>query len=159
MTITIETRGRRHYLLGNTYPIKDAVKAAGCRWDADARAWYSGKRETVESLVRGVVAGEIEAKAAYRKLANGSWGVLVPGKAEPGQRVTVVTKAGAEKTETVLAIIEATEQGSLCSVQPRARRSSGGYRSRPRGRWTGCSCGSIEDHPRESDCAQCQHDY
>ena len=25
--------------------------------------------------------------------------------------------------------------------------------------WTGCSCGSIEGHPRSSDCAQCQHDY
>jgi len=25
--------------------------------------------------------------------------------------------------------------------------------------WTGCSCGSIEGHPRSSDCASCQHDY
>lgn len=24
--------------------------------------------------------------------------------------------------------------------------------------WTGCRCGSIEDRPRDSDCASCQHD-
>lgn len=24
--------------------------------------------------------------------------------------------------------------------------------------WTGCSCGSIEGHPRPSDCFSCRHD-
>jgi translation elongation factor EF-Tu-like GTPase len=51
MSITIESRGRRHYLVGNTYPIKDAIRSAGCKWDGDAKAWYSGKRETVEQLM------------------------------------------------------------------------------------------------------------
>jgi hypothetical protein len=38
------------------------------------------------------------------------------------------------------------------SVAVRSRRSS------PRGRWSGCSCGSIDGHPRASDCAQCRFD-
>lgn len=159
MTIKIETRGRRHYVIGNTYPIRAELRGAGCKWDPDAQAWYSGKRETVESFAAKVAAGEVQAEASYRKLPDGSWGVLVPGTATVGAEVTVRTKAGATKTETVLAVLETTELGSLCSVAQRARKSSGRSYSRPRGRWTGCSCGSIEDHPRDSDCASCQHDY
>lgn len=30
--------------------------------------------------------------------------------------------------------------------------------SRAMGRRTGCSCGSIENNPRRSDCARCQFD-
>lgn len=45
------------------------------------------------------------------------------------------------------------------STAPAAPRASTYRRSSPRGRWTGCSCGSREDNPRASDCASCQHDY
>lgn len=41
--ITIEKVGRRHYVRGNTYPIKDQLRAAGCKWDPDAKAWWTGK--------------------------------------------------------------------------------------------------------------------
>lgn len=162
-SIALETRGRRTYITGNTYPLRSAIKAAGCRWDADAQAWWTGKRETAEALVSDVGAGKVELLAGYAKLADGSWGVRVPGAVEAGATVTVETKAGARKTETILAVLSTDERGSLCSVAQRPRRSSGGYRGgqrgRARGRWTGCSCGSIEDHPRDSDCASCQHDY
>lgn len=50
-SVVIETVGRRHYLRGNTYPIKDAIRAAGCKWDPEAKAWYSGKREIVEGVI------------------------------------------------------------------------------------------------------------
>jgi len=50
MTITIDPQGRRFYLRGNTYPIKDRLRAAGCKWDADAKCWYTGKRELAEQL-------------------------------------------------------------------------------------------------------------
>jgi len=43
-----------HYLVGNTYPIKDAIRQAGCKWDADARCWYTGKRDRAEELVAKV---------------------------------------------------------------------------------------------------------
>jgi hypothetical protein len=31
MTLTIEKTGRRYYLLGNTYPVKDTIRDAVCR--------------------------------------------------------------------------------------------------------------------------------
>lgn len=63
MTITIETQGRRHYLRGNTFPIKDAIRAAGGKWDRDAGAWWTGKREVAEQLVAGAAATPVAAKA------------------------------------------------------------------------------------------------
>lgn len=48
--ITIDQQGRRFYLRGNTYPIKDQLRAAGCKWDADAKSWYTSKRELAEQL-------------------------------------------------------------------------------------------------------------
>lgn len=49
-SITIESVGRRHYLRGNTYPIKDRLRSAGAKWDPDARAWWTGKREVAEQF-------------------------------------------------------------------------------------------------------------
>lgn len=31
-------------------------------------------------------------------------------------------------------------------------------RSTGRGTWTGCSCGSVEEYERNSDCGSCRHD-
>ena len=124
MTITIETRGRRHYILGNTYPIRTAIKAAGCKWDSDAGAWWTGKRETAESLAAGVSSGKVEAVASYAKLSDGSWGVRVPGAVAAGATVTVETKGGSRKTETIVAVLSTDDRGSLCSVKPRERKPS-----------------------------------
>lgn len=62
MTITIETHGRRHYLRGNTFPIKDAIRAAGGKWDRDAGAWWTGKRDVAEQLVADAAATPVAAK-------------------------------------------------------------------------------------------------
>jgi hypothetical protein len=35
----------RTYIEGNTYPVKEQLKEAGCRWDKDRRSWYA---ETAE---------------------------------------------------------------------------------------------------------------
>ena len=40
----------------------------------------------------------------------------------------------------------------LAARKPRAVRRSGG-------KWTGCSCGSIEEYPRPTDCASCRFDH
>jgi hypothetical protein len=55
MTITVERVGRRSYLRGNTFAVKDAIRAAGGHWDADQRAWWVSKAE---------VAAELAGKAA-----------------------------------------------------------------------------------------------
>lgn len=52
MSIQLDQTGRRIYLRGNTYPIKDQIKSLGGHWDPDSRAWWvgTGKREAVETL-------------------------------------------------------------------------------------------------------------
>jgi hypothetical protein len=51
MTITIDQQGRRFYLRGNTFSIKDRLRSAGCKWDPDAKCWYTGKRELADQFV------------------------------------------------------------------------------------------------------------
>jgi hypothetical protein len=65
MTITIDQQGRRFYLRGNTFPIKDRLRTAGCKWDADAKCWYTGKRELAEQL-----AGQPEESAPHVEEAS-----------------------------------------------------------------------------------------
>lgn len=40
--ITTEVDGRRIYIKGNTYPIKDQIKALGGKWDDGRKAWWIG---------------------------------------------------------------------------------------------------------------------
>lgn len=52
-TVTLETIGQRIYVAGNTFPIKDRLKRAGCHWDGDRKQWWIGaaKRSEIESVV------------------------------------------------------------------------------------------------------------
>ena len=50
MTIVIEKTGRRYYLVGNTYAVKDRIKAAGCKWDPERRAWWTSKQDVAEEI-------------------------------------------------------------------------------------------------------------
>ncbi len=43
---TAVTEAAKIYLSGNTYPVKDALRALGCRWDADAKQWFCLDEET-----------------------------------------------------------------------------------------------------------------
>lgn len=54
MTTTIETRGRRHYLIGLPYDRRHAAKDAGCRWDPEARAWWSGSLAKAEAALAAI---------------------------------------------------------------------------------------------------------
>lgn len=45
MSITVQKIGRRHYLRGNTYPVKDSLRTAGCKWDPAEKAWWTGKAD------------------------------------------------------------------------------------------------------------------
>jgi hypothetical protein len=74
MTITIDQQGRRFYLRGNTFPIKDRLRTAGCKWDADAKCWYTGKRELAEQL-----AGQPEQSAPQVEKASAQTDQKGPG--------------------------------------------------------------------------------
>lgn len=50
-SITIETDGRRAYIVGETYPHRSAIKDAGGHWDGERKAWWLGSRAKAEELV------------------------------------------------------------------------------------------------------------
>lgn len=50
MSITVEKQGRRYYFQGNTFPIKDQLRAAGAKWDAEKKAWWTGQADVAERL-------------------------------------------------------------------------------------------------------------
>lgn len=72
MAITIERSAQRIYLVGNTYPIKDRIKAIGGHWDGDRKAWWVGaaKVSEAEALASGTV--ESSAPKAERKISDDS---------------------------------------------------------------------------------------
>ena len=44
----------RIYIKGETYPVKEQLKAIGCRWDKDRRAWYAESQD-VATRARDIV--------------------------------------------------------------------------------------------------------
>lgn len=97
-------------ITGNTYPVKEQIKALGGRWNADCKAWMvpADKADAARKLVSSAPKSSYSRSSSY-----GSYRTI-------GER-----------------------------QQSRMSRTG----------WTGCSCGSIEGRPRDSDCASCQHDY
>lgn len=76
--ITLQTEGRRVYIIGNSFPIKEQIKSAGGHWDSDRKAWWigAGKKEEIEKAISGAPAeqkkeeeiydGEVKGKASYK---------------------------------------------------------------------------------------------
>jgi hypothetical protein len=56
--IKLEREGQRVYFTGDTYAIKDKIKALGGHWDGDSRRWWVGSKKLAEaeSLVAGLTA-------------------------------------------------------------------------------------------------------
>jgi len=48
--MTIKQEGRRYYIMGDTYSLRERLKSAGCHWDADRRAWWTGDRATADKF-------------------------------------------------------------------------------------------------------------
>jgi hypothetical protein len=42
--------GRRSYIIGNTYTVRDHLKSEGARWDPDERAWWVGDHDKAVRL-------------------------------------------------------------------------------------------------------------
>lgn len=64
-------------ITGNTYPVKDELKALGARWNADKKAWMideskAGRaREIVASAPRKAPAGAVAARGSNYDRFNG----------------------------------------------------------------------------------------
>ena len=96
--------------------------------------------------------------ASPAKLRDGSWGARVQGAVAVGDTVTITTKAGKSWSARVSQVVWSGEGVTLCATSSLDRPAASSARQAPRGRWTGCRCGSREDNPRDSDCASCRYD-
>ncbi len=92
----------------------------------------------------------------YTKLKSGSWGIRSTEALREGASITVTKKDGSTKLETVGKIVWSGGGVWLATTSRSAAPGSSLRRGTSRGRRTGCSCGSIEDTPRPSDCRSCQ---
>lgn len=64
--VRIESEGRRHYLVGDTYAVRDRIRALGAHWDAGRKAWWTGKRDQAEALVAQLNAAPAPAASEAR---------------------------------------------------------------------------------------------
>lgn len=78
--LTYETVGRRVYVRGNSYPFREAIKAAGGRWDAAEKAWWIGGAEKAEALKVALASATPAAPAPFR------WRACKRCGARPNQR-------------------------------------------------------------------------
>lgn len=96
-TIELKEEGRRVYVLGNTFPIKSAIKDCGGHWDADRKAWWIGvgKKEELEKTIGSAKPSEpkksettVMGKAEY----NGrSYYIVWMGETKHGESARLVT--------------------------------------------------------------------
>jgi hypothetical protein len=105
MSIQTETAGRRTYIIGDTYPHREALRAAGAHWDADRRAWWIGSRSTAEALAASLAststsastsngpgrAGVVAGRARYKGRAYYVAGRRVRGRTPYDDIVEAVT--------------------------------------------------------------------
>jgi hypothetical protein len=148
--ISIEKQGRRYYLVGNTYPVKDSLRDAGAHWDRDRGAWWTSKSDVAEQFAAR--ATEI---AQQREAAATETQVAIEGNTYPvrDQLRAMGGRWDAARKVWMVPASRADEARALVPART-ARRGA----ARQRGTWTGCSCGSVEEYEKPSDCASCQHD-
>lgn len=92
----------------------------------------------------------------YTKLRDGSWGLRINNNAHvvAGQTVTVTKKSGETKVEQVGRVLWSGDGVTLATILTGSSvRGSSTKRT-----WTGCSCGSVEEYGKSSDCFSCRHD-
>jgi hypothetical protein len=81
--ISLQAEGRRLYFAGNTYPVKNQLRALGATWDGARKAWWvgSGKREQAEQLVAklSAAAGDGERAESISLDARVIWGRVEMG--------------------------------------------------------------------------------
>lgn len=125
-------------ITGNTYPVREQLRALGGRWNAAEKGWDvpAEKADDARALVagNGPVRGPPASSGhavSYAKLPDGSWGIRGKGLVT-GRKVTVTKKSGETADETVSVILSTDADGiALASVIARpkpAGRSGGGGR-------------------------------
>lgn len=65
-SITVERVGRRSYLRGDTISVRGFLRAGGCHWDAESKAWWIGCHDAATSLADEARIAPAEAAPAKR---------------------------------------------------------------------------------------------
>lgn len=63
LSITTSRIGRRTYIRGATYPIRDTLRNAGAHWDADEKAWWIGDDAKAQAIATAHAVPVTEAPA------------------------------------------------------------------------------------------------
>ena len=94
------------------------------------------------------------------KLKDGSWGAKVACSVALGNEIKVTTRAGKSWTSIVSRIVWKNDEVAIVATGTARREIGGGAwkRIHGRGTLTGCSCGSVEEFTKASDCWLCKHD-
>lgn len=113
MTISTSTEGRRTYIVGATYPHRDALRSAGAHWDGSRKAWWLGQRDEAQALVARLSQSEpvtaaansgpgddavVAARATYR----GSSCYIAGRATRQGRRVGVSQVASSDGSRVLL---------------------------------------------------------
>jgi len=93
--------------------------------------------------------------ASPAKLRDGTWGARADESITVGSLLTIQTRAGKTWTATVSAIVWTGNGVAICRTASAASTRPSASR---RGTWTGCSCGSVEEFEKSSDCSSCRFD-
>ena len=79
------------------------------------------------------------------------------GLVNPGDTIQIATRAGKTWTATVGQVLWTGDGVTLVSTSS-GRSDAGRPAHRRRATRTGCSCGSVEEFEKPTDCWTCQHD-
>lgn len=142
--IVVEKTGRRFYLRNTPFSAKGRIKSAGCKWDPESKAWYTGKAEVAAELARELSELPAKLEGFPRKMDDGTWGAFLPATktadVRPGAEVTITSRSGKSWTARVSAVGTETEDGVEVHTEPRsgdATRRSPAPARRRRG-WRPC---------------------
>lgn len=81
MSITLEKVEKRVYVVGNSFSIKDQLKAEGCHWDAERKQWWIGvgKASAIEAIIKGDTQAVVQTPETTSENADS---IKVVGKAK-----------------------------------------------------------------------------
>lgn len=159
-TVKIEKAGRRYYVRGETFAYRTALREAGCKWDPEAGAWWTGKAEVAEGLLTTLAGATAELRGAPTPLADGSWGVRVFSTTGvvPGATVHVSARSGKRWEAEVSRVERQDGNTTIVATVAKARAAEPivqtQSRSRGRCRAKGCSATATT----RGYCAQCAFD-
>lgn len=138
---TVEKVGRRHYLRGAPYAERDRLRGAGCNWDPDQKAWWTGKSDVAEDLLARLQ-DAAETTIRFTRLDTGEWGIR--GKGLTAGAAVTVTRSDGTATAGVVGVVVSTAGDGIVTAGFTPDRASGGTRYRRRsssGRGGGCHTG------------------